>query len=383
MKQYNQIILLMVLGTFGILSTELGIIGILPQIAQHFNITIDQAGLFVSVFAIIIAITSIFIPLLVSNLNRKWLFSSVLLVFAITSLISGFTTNFYIGLLCRIIPAIIYPAYCSLTFAVVEEIAPPSEVQMGISKVLMGVSAGSIIGVPITTFFATTIGYTAAMIWFAIINIIAAIATMIFFPDMKGTVMTHSSQIKSAKTKLFYLSCLGIVILVTGVCISYSYMSEFLQSVTQIYDTTLTLTLFLFGIASLIGTWTGGKLLTKSPDKTVVIYPVLFSIILLMLYIYGHVTIPTIIFMILWGAFDGVLNNIMQYWVVSAAPQAPEFANGMYFSMLNIGITIGTSIGGVLIMNYGTMSIFIGSVIILLFSDIFLYMRVRLYENII
>ncbi|WP_292798692.1 hypothetical protein [Methanobrevibacter sp.] len=46
------------------------------------------------------------------------------------------------------------------------EILPEDEAQMGISKILMGVSAGTIVGVPITTFFATSVGYSAAMLWF-------------------------------------------------------------------------------------------------------------------------------------------------------------------------------------------------------------------------
>ncbi|MGI6448160.1 MAG: hypothetical protein ACOX01_06060 [Methanobrevibacter boviskoreani] len=52
MKRQSLAIYIMMLGTFSILSTEMGMIGILPQVAHYFNITIDQAGLFVSLFAI-------------------------------------------------------------------------------------------------------------------------------------------------------------------------------------------------------------------------------------------------------------------------------------------------------------------------------------------
>lgn len=376
MKKYNLVILIMMIGTFGILSTELGIIGILPQIAQQFHVSIDKAGYFVSAFSITIAISSLFIPLLVSKFNRKILFSVVLAIFSIASFISAFTTNFYVGLACRIIPAIAYPAYCSLTFAVVPEIAPKEEVQMGISKVLMGVSAGSIVGVPITTFFATSISYEAAMLWFSLINLLTLIATLIWFPNLPGKAQAYGSQVQSVKNRVFYMACIGVVVICVGICISYSYISEFLQSIPHILGVNLTLTLFLFGIASLVGTWTGGKLLTKAPYKTTILYPFVFSIVLYLLYIYGYFTIPAVILMIFWGAFDGVFNNIIQYWIVSAAPQAPEFANGIYFSMLNIGITIGTSIGGLMIVTIGTMSIFLGSIIVLLLSVIFILWRI-------
>lgn len=89
-------IIIMMIGTFGIVSTELGVIGILPQIASYFNVGIDQAGLYVSCFSLIIAITSLFIPLVFSRYDRKKTFILVLSVFVIASVVSAFAKNFYI-----------------------------------------------------------------------------------------------------------------------------------------------------------------------------------------------------------------------------------------------------------------------------------------------
>ncbi|WP_323737606.1 hypothetical protein PXD04_11215 (plasmid) [Methanosphaera sp. ISO3-F5] len=71
MKHENIIIYIMMLGTFGVLSTEMGVVGILPQISQYFNVDITQAGLFVSLFALTIAICGIFMPLVFSKFDRK------------------------------------------------------------------------------------------------------------------------------------------------------------------------------------------------------------------------------------------------------------------------------------------------------------------------
>lgn len=262
----------------------MGIIGILPQIADYFNVGIDKAGLLVSSFSLIIAVTSLFIPVLFSKYDRKKTFSLVLGIFVISSVISAFTNNFYIALLCRIIPAIIYPAYCSLTFVVASEILPENDVQMGVSKILMGVSAGTIVRVPITTFFATSVSYTAAMLWFGVVNFIALIATVIFFPNLKGNQTSYGDEVSKAKSKIFVISAIGLVILTTGVCISYSYISQFLQTITHIVNVELIITLFHFGIASIFGTWIGGRLLTKKPNPTVLIYPFLLSAVLLALY---------------------------------------------------------------------------------------------------
>lgn len=77
MKHEKLIIYIMMLGTFGVLSTEMGVVGILPQIAQYFNVDITQAGLFVSLFALTIAICGIFMPLVFSNSIVKKFYTGI------------------------------------------------------------------------------------------------------------------------------------------------------------------------------------------------------------------------------------------------------------------------------------------------------------------
>ncbi|MGY0041519.1 hypothetical protein [Pedobacter sp. NJ-S-72] len=59
------------LGMIGIISTEFGVIGVLPQIAAHYQITIDKAGVLLSAFALVIALTGPFMTLLASGFDRK------------------------------------------------------------------------------------------------------------------------------------------------------------------------------------------------------------------------------------------------------------------------------------------------------------------------
>ena len=102
----NLLILIMTIGTFGILSTELGVIGILPQIAQYFNIGINYAGLFVSSFSITIAISSLFIPLIFSKYDIKKVFSLVLSIFVICSFVSALYKNIMQNNTCLILSRI-------------------------------------------------------------------------------------------------------------------------------------------------------------------------------------------------------------------------------------------------------------------------------------
>lgn len=66
-------ILILTLGVFGILNTEMGIVGILPMIAEQYNVSIATAGWLVSGFALVVAAAGPTMPLLCSKMNRKTL----------------------------------------------------------------------------------------------------------------------------------------------------------------------------------------------------------------------------------------------------------------------------------------------------------------------
>ena len=380
MNREDLIIYIMVLGTFGILSTEMGVVGILPQIAQYFNVSITQAGLFVSMFSLTIAIFAIFMPVIFSTYERKKTFLLVLTIFTVFTTIGAFVHDFNIALICRIIPAMFHPIYCSISMTVAAEIVEPEKTQSAVSKVIMGVSAGMIIGVPITTFIATNFGYQYAMLWFAIINLIVLILTLIFFPKIPGKEQSYLDQVSVAKTGVFIISVLGVIFLNAGLYTGYSYISEFLGTLTHIAGTNLSIVLFIYGVASIIGNWLGSRLLVKDARKLVLLSPIIISLILLGVFIACNNAIPTIIFMALWGLLAGIFNDISQYWMVSSAPQAPEFANGIFLSMGNVGVTLGTTLAGIVVAGIGIRYVMLFAILVLMLDLILLFTRTKRYD---
>lgn len=114
MKKINPLlIIILALGVFGIITTEMGIIGVLPQITQKFNISTSQTGWLVSIFALVVAISGPFLTLLASGINRKVILLTAVLIFAISNVVYAYTTMFEVMLIFRIIPAIFHPVFFS------------------------------------------------------------------------------------------------------------------------------------------------------------------------------------------------------------------------------------------------------------------------------
>lgn len=94
MQNETRFLLILATGVFGILNTEMGMIGILPYMAEHFRVTISEAGLLGSLFALVVAIAGPTMPLVFSRFNRKTVMLAVLAIFVGGNLIAAYTTDF-------------------------------------------------------------------------------------------------------------------------------------------------------------------------------------------------------------------------------------------------------------------------------------------------
>lgn len=372
--RYNPKTLLYILALASLgINTPLSIVGIISQISAHFNTTIAVSGLYVSSFTFTIAICGLFIPIIFSKYERKKTFLSILAVFAVSNLVIVFSDNLYLSLFFRILSAVFYPAFISIALTVCEEIAPEGEKQDYITKILLGISIGSIVGLPITTALGTIFNYEIAMLWIFLINLLSLILIALFFPRISGKAKSYEMPLSNLKSKEFIVASIAIIMMPIGASIVYNYMPYFLQTVSHILTYKLGILLFVYGIVSIMGTWIGGKLIVYKDKVTLLIFQLVCGSVFLLMYLFAQYMIPILILFMIFGVLDGMGYNLIQYVESSVLYDTPELANGVFLSILNGGIAIGTAIGGFLVNDFGVMSIFIGGVVFLILAFILLY----------
>ena len=375
-KRNNLIVFILTLGVFAIINTEMGVVGILPLIADNFHVSVSQAGLLVSLFALAVAIAGPTMPLLFSGINRRTVMLLVLGIFFIGNIISAFTTNFTVILIARVIPAFFHPIYCSLAFTAASASVSKEDAPKAVAKVLMGVSAGMVLGVPVASFIASVTSLEMAMLFFAIMNGIAFIATLIFVPSMPvNERLSYGEQLSVLKRPVTWISIATVIFLNGAVFGVYSYLAEYLKTVTNMQEKTISLILLIYGVANIIGNIIAGKLLTKNAIKFVVSFHFTLGVVYIILFLMGQFTVPMALITLAWGILAGAGGNINQYWIMSSAPEAPEFANGLFLTAANLGTTFGTSVCGLFISEIGTKYIVLGGMIFLIFSSITVLLR--------
>jgi len=382
MKGNNLIVLILTVGVFGILNTEMGFIGILPDIADHYGVSVATAGWLVSIFAIGVAISGPTMPLLFSGVYRKKVMVLVLSIFVAGNIISIFTSSFTVLLIARIIPALFHPVYVSLAFSVAANSVSIKDAPKAISKVFIGVSAGMVVGVPIASFMASTFNLQIALSFFALINILVLIASLLFIPSIPvKESISYGAQLGVLKKSLTWFSILSALLFNAAIFGVYSYLAEYLQTVTNVSSSVTSFMLLVYGAANIIGNVLAGRLLTSNPIKTMVFVPVLLGLLYAILFFTGQFTFPTAILILIWGILAGIGANITQYVVSSAATKAPDFSNGLFLSSVNIGTTIGAAVGGLFISSMGTSYVILVGIFAAILSLVFILLRNHKYSS--
>ncbi|MBE5101609.1 MFS transporter [Priestia aryabhattai] len=381
-KRKKLIIFILAFGVFGLMNTEMGVVGILPLLADHYNVTVTRAGLLVSMFALVVAITGPILPIVFSGINRKKVMLLSLGIFLFGTIISIFVTDFNTALVARAIPAFFHPVYCSLALTVAAASGSQEQNRKAITTIIMGVSAGMVLGVPITSFIASVSSIEMAMTFTAAVNALAFLATLIFVPSMPvKEKMSYGSQLSVLKKPLTWLAIATIIFMTAAVAGTNSYSAEYLSKVTHISGENLSAVLFAYGAASIIGNLLAAKLLSKNAMKTALFYPIVMGLIFILWFFIGELLTPMVIIMALFGIMFSIQNNINQYWITSAAPEAPEFANGLFVSCCNWGISIGTAVGGLFLSGLGIKYVVWTGVLFLILSFVSISLRNSLYSS--
>ena len=381
-RQNNLLLFILTIGVFGIINTEIGIVGILPLIADQFNIGLSQAGLLVSLFALAVAVSAPILPMLFSGVNPKKVMLLVLGVFFLGNVVSIFTSSFTLLLIARVVPAFLHPVYISIALTTAGNAVSREESPKAIAKVIMGVSAGMVLGVPVTSFIATAVSLEMALTFFAIVNLIAFISVWLFVPSMPvKEKLTYGAQLSILKRPIIWISIFAVIFLNSAMFGVFSFLSEFLGTITNISGETISFMLLLFGVTSILGNIIGGRLLSKNANKTVTIYPFVLGVLYTFMFFMGQFTVPMTIIILAWGILFALGNNISQYWITSAAPEAPEFTNGLFLACGNLGITIGTTVDGLFITGMGTQYIVFGGLLFLIVSLVFILLRTYMYST--
>jgi len=347
MKLNKKIAYVGCLGMIGIITTEFGIIGILPQIAVYYGITIDKAAYLLSVFALVIALTGPFMTLLFSGFDRKKIMHATIFIFFFSTIISAFSPPFWLLMIVRMLPAFLQPVYIATAIAAAVSSGEKSQENQLMGIVLGGIALAMVTTVPFATYLASIFTWQISFFVQAIVSALALVTIFRIMPD--GDIpekKSYGSQVKILKDKSFVLSTAMNFFMIASWFSTYSYFADYLIKTRKVDMETISYLLLLFGVVGVFSNWLSGKMLTRSITKTVAFFLCGTVIIPVILIYSGDSFWITVIVVSIWGFFYAPCFLNASAYMISAAPKSLEFANSLATSFGNLGVFLGTAVGG-------------------------------------
>ncbi|QEC44069.1 MFS transporter [Pseudobacter ginsenosidimutans] len=355
----NRSIYIMALGAFGIITTEFGVIGILPALAKEFSISIDTAGWLLSAFALTVALTGPFTTALTARINRKTILAMVLAVFVVSNILSAFAPSFTFMMIARILPAFLHPVFWAVAASVAAREAGPKDAPKAVATVMAGLSIATVLGVPLTTYMADLFNWQASFYLAAFINLIAFAGMILLVPSMPVS-KERSSNVSDSilRSPFLWIKLSTTLVMLAGMFATYSYLAEFLSKITQMSGAEISIMLLVFGGAGIAGNWAMGIWLSRNVMLTTRVF--LLSLVLthILAFQFGGYFVPMVIILSIWGFIHtGGFLAANIHLTAYVPQQSLELVNSLLPSFYNAGITVGSLMGGYVIAHYGTKQV--------------------------
>ncbi|WP_316800167.1 MFS transporter [Pedobacter frigidisoli] len=341
-------------GVIGIIGTEFGVIGILPQIAEYYNITIGNAGYLLSLFALTIAFTGPFMVLYASRFDKKKIMLYALGLFLISNVGSALSPPFWLLMILRILPTILHPAFFSMAIAAASKDASPP-VQMRLTSIIIGgIVLAQVTLIPFTTFIASIYDWQWSYVIQALVILVTLLIIYKGLPAMPNTeVKSFENQLRILGRTKFIAGTAVNLFLITAWFSSYSYFADYLSKDKGLNAQEISYMLLLFGVMGVISNFLAGRLLGKYMIGTTLFF-LAGTFLVPFAFQYTTGSLLSIALVVgFWGVMYGPCFLIGVGYMVSAAQDAKEFANSLQTSFGNLGVSLGTSTGGWFISHYG------------------------------
>jgi DHA1 family inner membrane transport protein len=337
-----------------VVTTEFIVVGLLPEMARDLDISLAEAGGFVSWFALSSAILGPLLTIVASRMAPHRVLAVVLLAFALGNLAATLVPSYPVVVAVRIIQGAALPVLVSIGSVAVAQLAGPGREGWAVALVYIGVAVAIMLAVPAGVLLAEYGGWPMS---FASLAILAAMATAILgtaFPRLETSgLASMNAQAMIIRRPAVQIHLLLSAILYTAMFAAYSYLAAFLDTITGFDSRRIAGALMGFGIAGLLGNWIAGRVADRGATAATAKVAFVLMLAMAALSLLGGTLILLLPLLAVWGAAHAAASLLCQVRVMLVAPSAPAFASSLNISAGNVGIAAGAVVGGWIVDHYG------------------------------
>ncbi|MCV7287850.1 MFS transporter [Mycolicibacterium wolinskyi] len=352
-------IALLAMAGFVVVTTEFIIIGFLPQLAADFGVSLQQAGMLVSLFAFTVACAGPIVTPRLRHLDRRRLFVSIVLMFAVANAAAAVAQSMWVFALARFLPAVALPVFWGLASDTAVRSGGPGREARSVAGIYLGMSTAMVIGVPLGTVAAASIGWRGCFAALAVAALIMAVCLHFGMTtaSVGGVEEADARGYALLRAPMFLVHVALSILVFTAMFAAYTFLAEILGVVVGVDAARVGWWLMAFGIVGLFGNWVGGWLADRLPIGSSIVFAVLLAVGMAAVAPLSSVQAGVMGALFIWGsAFTG-LFPISQIRVMAQARGDRSLAATVNVSAANAGAGLGALVGGVTIDLWGIQSL--------------------------
>ncbi|UZF94580.1 MFS transporter [Bosea sp. NBC_00550] len=357
-------------GAFAIGTGSLIVTGILPHLASGLGVSVDAAGLLISIFALAYAIGSPILSTVLGDADRKTVLVGAMTVFGLANLGAAFASDFWVVMGARIVMALAAGVFMPAANAVAVAVSAPERRGRAIALVTGGMTVSLILGIPIGTAVVGFGGWHLAFLIVALFSVLSLAGLLVKLPKglPRGT-NTLRERLQVAGRSDVLLALATTMLWTTGAFVLYTYIAPFLTNHAGIAGPWLAVTLVVSGIGSAIGNQLGGIASDRfGPERTLT---VVLSVLALALLTASLIAVglppalaiyPIPFVLLVWSAAGWAGHPSQMSRLAAMAPDAAVVALSLNASALYFGIAAGAALGQQVMRHAGTWPLgFVGA----------------------
>ncbi|WP_089604342.1 MFS transporter [Acinetobacter piscicola] len=363
----------MTLCVFVLIASEFMPVSLLTPIATDLNVTEGLAGQGIAISGAFAVITSLMISRLAGEMNRKTLLLVLTAIMAVSGAIVALAQSYTIYMLGRALIGLVIGGFWSMSAAMAMRLVPSSQVPKALAIFNSGNALAMVIAAPLGSYLGSIIGWRGAFLSLVPIAVLAFIWQWLSLPSMPAT--SHETEKQSSiwgllRNPVVIMGMSAISLFFMGQFSLYTYVRPFLETITRVDISTLSLILLGIGIMGFIGTAVINMFLKRRFYATLIIIPIMMAVIALSLVFFGTWTMVVAVLLCIWGFLATAAPVGWWGWLARTLPNDAEAGGGLMVAVIQLAIALGSTLGGILFDHSGYQITFIVSALILVISSI-------------
>ncbi len=353
-------LLALTISAFAIGTTEFVIVGLIPTIAEQIGVTVPSAGLLVTIYALGVAIGAPMLTALTSRIPRKLLLVGLMVLFTLGNLLAWQSPSYESLVIARLLTGLAHGVFFSIGSTIATSLVAKEKAASAIAIMFGGLTVALVTGVPLGTFIGQQFGWRETFLAVSLIGAVATVASIILVPN---NIKNQGSAGVREQMKVLTHPRLLLIYAITalgygGVFTTFTFLAPMMQELAGFSAPTVSWILLAYGVAVAVGNIWGGKLADRHGAVRALsfIFAALAVLLLVFQFTASH-SIAALLTVIAMGVFAfGNVPGLQVYVVQKAAqytPNAVDVASGLNIAAFNIGIALGSVIGGQTVASLG------------------------------